>query len=558
MEGNRAARSGSTRPARVAARRSDHASSAAATTCGSSWCPASAPQPALGLGAGQRLAVRAVGRHHVPRVAGEDDARRQRDVLAGQPVRIARRRPSARGRAHGARRPAGTGCRAGCARRPRVWSRTSAHSSSLSGPAGEDLVRDRDLADVVQARRRTPGRAARAAAGRARGRRRRPGATFRWRAPASVRSLASSALASAVTVDRYAPSSSSCSRLGAARRRRCREGLERAEHEGRARRRRAARAPRRTRRAVGDRLEHAQPAAGLALRWQLDAELRDQPDRIDVELRPAAREGRGRARGRRAGAAEQVAGGGDEAGARAFGQQHGGEHGVGHAGRALGRVAHRRLDVGRCGRLGGGAGEQLLARQRLAVRAARVVRREHERERLRGLREERVGAGANGPSRRKAIRTPWSSVPATSGAPARRARPGRADGDPSLVRLVVVDPQRAARPARPSRPARRRRSGCRRSAACAVRCRRRAAARGRRGAGAGRTARRRRPRPASASRGGDGGDLLEGAGASTRPAIRDSAANWSAPETMVFCIAQTGGALESRARSILPRLWLSP
>ena len=58
--------------------------------------------------------------------------------------------------------------------------------------------------------------------------------------------------------------------------------------------------------------------------------------------------------------------------------------------------------------------------------------------------------------------------------------------------------------------------------------------------------------------GGDGAMFSKAPGASTSPAIRDSAANWSAPETMVFCIAQTGGALESRARSILPRIWLSP
>ena len=33
----------------------------------------------------QRLAVRAVGRHRVERVAGEDDARLERDLLAGEP-----------------------------------------------------------------------------------------------------------------------------------------------------------------------------------------------------------------------------------------------------------------------------------------------------------------------------------------------------------------------------------------------------------------------------------------------------------------------------------------
>src|SRR5205807_4540612 len=42
----------------------------------------------------QRLPVRPVGRHRVEGVAAADDARAERDVLAGEPVRIAAAVPS--------------------------------------------------------------------------------------------------------------------------------------------------------------------------------------------------------------------------------------------------------------------------------------------------------------------------------------------------------------------------------------------------------------------------------------------------------------------------------
>ena len=197
--------------------------------------------------------------------------------------------------------------------------------------------------------------------------------------------------------------------------------------------------------AVGDRLQHAQPAARLAVRPQRDAELRDQADRVHVQLRAAAVEGRRQRREAAARAAEQVARGGDEAGARAVGQQHGGEHRVGHAGGALCRVAHRVLDVGGGRRLGGGAGEQLLAGQRLTVRTARVVRGEHQRQRLGGLREQRVGAGSERAlapegDQHALVERAGDQRRRQHGADALRAqvRVGR------LVRLVVVDAQRAA------------------------------------------------------------------------------------------------------------------
>ena len=93
-----------------------------------------------------------------------------------------------------------------------------------------------------------------------------------------------------------------------------------------------------------------------------------------------------------------------------------GEHGVGDAGSALGRVAHGDLDVRRGGGLVGGAGQQLLAGERLAVRATGLVGREHEGQRLGGLGEQRVAAGGERAVAAEAISTPWSTAPATSGA----------------------------------------------------------------------------------------------------------------------------------------------
>ena len=101
-----------------------------------------------------RLAVDAIGGHRVVRVAGQDHARAQRDLGAGQAVAGSRCRPSARGRRSPAppRRPA-----------PRTGSRICAPSCGMRlhhaalrrrqrARLVQDLGRDPDLADVVQGR----------------------------------------------------------------------------------------------------------------------------------------------------------------------------------------------------------------------------------------------------------------------------------------------------------------------------------------------------------------------------------------------------------------------
>ena len=61
----------------------------AATTRGSNWVPALALSSCDRLGARERLAVHAVAGHRVVGVAGEHDPRGERDLLAGDAVRIA-------------------------------------------------------------------------------------------------------------------------------------------------------------------------------------------------------------------------------------------------------------------------------------------------------------------------------------------------------------------------------------------------------------------------------------------------------------------------------------
>ena len=68
------------------------------TTAGSNCVPGRLGEPAERLLDRQRLAVRAVGRHRVEGVAGEDDPRLERDLVGGEAVRVAQRRRSARGR----------------------------------------------------------------------------------------------------------------------------------------------------------------------------------------------------------------------------------------------------------------------------------------------------------------------------------------------------------------------------------------------------------------------------------------------------------------------------
>ena len=75
------------------------------TTAGSNCVPAqrrSSASASSGVHAG---AVRAVLRHRVERVADRDDPRAERDLLAAEPVRVAARRPSARGWSGPSRRP---------------------------------------------------------------------------------------------------------------------------------------------------------------------------------------------------------------------------------------------------------------------------------------------------------------------------------------------------------------------------------------------------------------------------------------------------------------------
>ena len=294
--------------------------------------------------------------------------------------------------------------------------------------------------------------------------------------------------------------------------------------------------------------QHAQAAARLALRRQRDAELRDQADRVDVELRPAAAERggqrrRGRCAGCRAGlpvAETRRRRGGRRPAARRRTPRR-------RRRRRPRPCAASRPRCRRGGGLVGGACQQLLARQRLG-RARGAPRAWRARAPASG----RPGRGAcrrrrrTARSRRKAIS---DALVERAGDQRRgqhaRARPGRAGADRTSRATRSRRCAACRRPARRSRPARRRRSGCRRSAAarldavgvaqdevgvtpppdaqpgavgvdqCAGRDRRRP----------GRSARRRR-------------------GRSTSPAISVSAANWSAPEAMVFYIAQSRAALE--------------
>ena len=78
-------------PARASTR--VRASTTAGSNCVPAWRPSSTDRERL---AG-RLAIGPVGGHRLEGVGHEDDARLQRDLLAGQPVRDSRRRRSARG-----------------------------------------------------------------------------------------------------------------------------------------------------------------------------------------------------------------------------------------------------------------------------------------------------------------------------------------------------------------------------------------------------------------------------------------------------------------------------
>ena len=99
----------------------------------------------------ERAAVGAVAVERVPGVAGEDDARRERDRVADEPVRVAVAVPALVLVAHGA----GDGLQAGDGREDALADhRVLAHEHPLRGVerAGlvEERVGDADLADVVE------------------------------------------------------------------------------------------------------------------------------------------------------------------------------------------------------------------------------------------------------------------------------------------------------------------------------------------------------------------------------------------------------------------------
>ena len=117
--------------------------SRAPTTVASNWVPALARSSSAATSRGQGAAVAAIAGHRVPRVADEDDARAQRDVLAGQAVGVAAAVPALVAGAHDA-----------------------AHGAQRLGRADDALADDRVLADERSSR---PRRAGRACAGSRRG-----------------------------------------------------------------------------------------------------------------------------------------------------------------------------------------------------------------------------------------------------------------------------------------------------------------------------------------------------------------------------------------------------
>ncbi len=190
--------------ARVA-RLSRAATSKAATTCGSNCVPA---QRCSSCERRLRIHPRAVGavlRHRVVGVADGDDPRAERDLLAGERVGVARAVPAlVAGADHRRdRREARRGGDDALADQ-----RVAAHELPLvvvERPGlGEDLVGDRDLADVVELGGQAHvvhlvARGGRAAARRARRARRRRRRAFRARGSLSARIRSMTSLASSVT-----------------------------------------------------------------------------------------------------------------------------------------------------------------------------------------------------------------------------------------------------------------------------------------------------------------------------------------------------------------------
>ena len=110
-------------------------SSSASMTSGSNLVPAPRAQLGDGLVGRQRRAIGAVGGHRDVGVAGEDDARADRDPVAREAVRVAACRPSARARGgRSARSPPRSLVRSRIRSPATGCSAITSHSSAVSGP----------------------------------------------------------------------------------------------------------------------------------------------------------------------------------------------------------------------------------------------------------------------------------------------------------------------------------------------------------------------------------------------------------------------------------------
>ena len=147
---------------------------------GRTACPGSARSSSMRLGSDIARAVGAVGRHRAEGVAGADDARRERDRLAREAVRVAAAVPAlvvARGRS-GRPRASTPPTRSSICCPSTGWRLTISHSSRSSLPGLLMIsLGTRDLADVVQQRAELEVAPRRARRGRARRRRRATSAT---------------------------------------------------------------------------------------------------------------------------------------------------------------------------------------------------------------------------------------------------------------------------------------------------------------------------------------------------------------------------------------------
>ena len=123
----------------------------ASTTAGANWVPAFFRSSAHGLGFRSRAHVAAIGGHGRVGVAHEHDLRAERDLVAREPIRVARPVPAL---VAGADQRRDADERGRALRDPLADQRVALHELPLVGVerAGlvEDRARDGDLADVVQ------------------------------------------------------------------------------------------------------------------------------------------------------------------------------------------------------------------------------------------------------------------------------------------------------------------------------------------------------------------------------------------------------------------------